>query len=137
MMYSPRRLSFGWVIVLCALGLAAGDCLAREGVVITKDGREFSGEVVKDDVEGVTLLISGIEMFLKRDEVDQVRYPKTVQEQYVERKAELSEDDADAWYRLVSWLFEMQAYPTARRELDQFTERYPNDSRAQRPHSNP
>lgn len=120
------------VLVLSVVVSLAGACWARQGVVTTKDGREFTGEVVKDDLSGVTLIISGIEMFLQREDIDRVVYPMTVEEQYAARRAELSEDDADAWYRLMSWLFESQAYTLARKELELFVKRHPGDSRAQR-----
>jgi tetratricopeptide (TPR) repeat protein len=90
--------------LLVGLLLLAGSlsALAEWGVVITKDGRELTGDIdVTDD--GVRIRQKGITQTIPQDNVDEVRFRPTVDEQYRQRAAALRPDDADGWYRLAEW----------------------------------
>jgi hypothetical protein len=115
--------------LLLALALTSSAWAQREAVVVTKDGRQFTGQVVADNENGVVLLISGIRTALKREDVQSVEYKKTIDEQYQERKAAIAADNVDERYNLARWLFEERAYGLALTELDQMATQFPNDTR--------
>ncbi len=105
---------------------------ARQVVITTTDGRDFTGDLVREEPLGVTIKISGIDVFLEREKISQIDYPLTLEEQFASRRAELDETDVNGWYSLAFWLFENKSYELARQELDQLLKHHPNDARVSR-----
>lgn len=97
--------------------------LARDAVVTTTDGRQFEGELISEDSETITLLISGIRTPLPRDEIRDIQYRMTVEDQYQQRLAELNPEDLFQRYELAKWLFDNKSYDLAKHELDEIKSR--------------
>lgn len=123
--------TFNWMMVLCYVGivlLTAEPMSASQAVVVTKQGETLRGQVVIDDSQQITLLISGIRRSVERRDIEQIEYIKTVAEEFQEKKAALQNDDVDGYYTLLNWLvFEMKQYELAKAELEDLEKRFPEN----------
>src|SRR5690606_36489297 len=54
---------------------------------------------------------------------------KSVAEQYAERRAQINDDDLDARYALIIWVYEQRDCDLARRELQAYAQDAPQDNR--------
>lgn len=103
--------------------------LARDVRVVRTEGATLEGELVSDDAAGVTLKISGISTFIKRETIKEVTYLPGVEDEYEKRRGAIKDDDADARYKLAIWLRDQKAYGLAKKELDDMAVRFPKDER--------
>ena len=127
-----KNIAVAALCVLLLAGAAAQRGWARQVTVTTTAGQTFTGELVEENADGVTLKIEGVTVSVARADTADVKYGLTIREQYTQRRAELDEQDADAWYRLAYWLFENKAYDLALDELKRMGQRYPDDARISR-----
>jgi hypothetical protein len=110
--------------------MLATDALARRAVVTTTDGRKIEGELLSEDDQGVTLEISGIKLPIPRDQIQDVQYKASVEEEYKARRARLADNDLSGRYDLAFWLYnDMKAYELALRELEDLAKQFPNEER--------
>jgi hypothetical protein len=105
----------------------ATSVLARRAVVTTADGRQLEGEVLSDNDEGVTLEIAGIRTPIARDQVKDVQYKASVEDEFKTRRAAIKDDDATARYELAYWLYQQKRYDLAAQELADMAKRFPDD----------
>ena len=122
--------------------LSAGPSVAREAIVVLKDGRQLRGEVLKEDDSGITLQIAGLPFPVKAEDIREKQYVLSVEEQYGQKKAQLEDKDLEGRYKLVTWLYETwQAQDTdtalklADKELGELVELFPDDGRVTRFHA--
>lgn len=101
----------------------------RQATVKVKDGRTVTGLLVGEDDKAITLEISGIRTPIQRDQIESVEYLKSVDEEYAARRAQLAENDLDGRYDLALWLYQREAYDLSMKELEDLTQRFPDDGR--------
>ncbi len=109
------------MVLLAALSillLVAADVFARQGTVVKRDGRRFTGEVVEDTADRVVLNIRGVRLTFERSEIASFEYLKSPEEEYRERRARLEDDDYKGRFDLANWLYSQQHYALAKQELD-------------------
>ncbi len=98
----------------------------RQAVVTLNTGRQLKGEVVDDGADSITLRISGINTKIKRTDIKSVKFLKTTDEEYKERRAKVDDDDVDGRYEIARWLFDQKAYTLALKELNELTKISPD-----------
>lgn len=125
----------GTVAAACLVAMAtlvAPAGLAAVAVVVTNSGQTLEGEVVAETPEQITLRIAGIDTPIKRDQISELTFKQTVQEEYAERRAKIADDDLDSRYALAYWLFENKAYDMALSELRPLERIAPDSERVTR-----
>ena len=105
---------------------------AVEAIVITTEGYTFEGSVVSEDRDTVILMISDVKTPILRSKIRSIQYKQSIEEQYTQRRSQLSEEDIDGRYILAYWLFEKKAYPIALKELENLLITFPDDTRITR-----
>ncbi|MCC7203995.1 MAG: hypothetical protein IT441_02865 [Phycisphaeraceae bacterium] len=99
------------------------DAIARQATITTHDGRVLEGEVIAQDDQQVTLRIAGLDTSIARADISQITFIASLEEQYHQRRSELTDDDLAGRYRLALWLFDNKLYDQAEHELDALKER--------------
>jgi len=126
-----RRLSFLTAIVIASLLAASSAWAARDAVITLKDGRTVKGEVVEENDDAVTLLISGIKTPYARDLIKSIEFTKTTEEEYAERRAKVADDAIGDRFQLARWLYDRKAYGLAKKEIDDLAKRDPKNDQVQ------
>jgi hypothetical protein len=119
----PRRLLASLVVVLFA-----AVALAAPGVVRTKTGQSFVGEIRERD-DAVTVTVRGIDTILPRDQVESIEYG-TFEELFEKRLAALAPDDVAGRIALGRQAFDEREYLLAARVLELAMEIDPNSAQA-------
>lgn len=120
---------FGFWMACLVVAVFAGDALAREAVVVTKDGKRYEGELLREENDRVVLEIAGISTPILRSDIQTFDIKKSIEEQYEERRAELADDDLDGRYSLAYFLFENDALELAEKELRQLRQLAPESEK--------
>ena len=130
-MRCTRRLVRAVVFIFAALCLfSPSDAEGRRALVTLKaDGQQIEGELLGESDDDVTLLIAGIKRIIPRANIADMKVPKTVAEEFKERRAKLDSKDIDGRYQLARWLYEKKAYRLANDELTRLREKFPKDDR--------
>lgn len=118
--------------VLCLAAAA----FARDATVILQDGRQLTGQVIAETDASITLRISGIDTPIAKDQLRDIKYMATVEEEFRQRRATLKDDDLEGRYRLTQWLYEAwnrdqsdKTYELLSTELSGLGDQFPNDQR--------
>ena len=114
---SHYRQRFVWLSIWIVVASSGVTSWAGQAVVTTTDGRQFVGEVVSEDDEAITLLISGIRTPIPRLDIQEIQFAQTIEDQYQQRRTELESSDWGGHYQLAKWLFDNQEYLLAQKEL--------------------
>ncbi len=117
------------VLLLLALALCAPGVDARDATVRTKDGAEFTGELVTQNDKVVVLRISGIETPIPRDKVAELELQPTAQEVFDEVRPTLEDSDLVARLDLANRVYRMGDLELARRELADLARLFPGEPR--------
>ena len=131
-MQSRHRRATCWLAWLFILALLTGPALAKQAVVVTKEGRRFEGELVEQTGERIVLQISGIKTTIDRENVESFEVQPGIEQIYEQRRAELEDDDLDGRYALAYDMYDRGAYDLALQEINALLERFPNADRVQR-----
>ncbi len=99
----------------------------REAVVFLRDGHSYTGILVDRTEEHVVLRIAGINATFKTDQVDRVKVMPSIEDQYVEMRKAVDNQDVEQLLRLVDWLCARQQLDMAAQELDTLNERVPDN----------
>jgi len=108
-----RRLALGSTVVLA---LAAGVFAARPGLVVTRDGNTFEGEVTEREND-VVVNSRGIDTVLPRESVASIDYTPYA-ERFDKQLAALGPQDIDGRLVLARQAFERREYELAQRAVD-------------------
>ncbi len=123
-----------WIVRASLCGalacLSASVLLAKPGIVKTRDGRTFEGDVT-EKTDGVVVTLRGIPTTIARDNIDSVQYTGSIEDQYKQKLAALPKTaSAKDHLELARWLFDAKAYDLARKEADTALQLDPNDTEA-------
>ena len=120
-----------WLGLLIAvlLYMPVAKVLASEAVVTTYDDRTLTGELVSQDENTVTLLISGIKTPIPRQSIKSIEIKDAPPEQYRKLRADLDDDDLDGRYRLAYQMYEKKWYELAMVELQSMRRDFPDSDK--------
>lgn len=119
--------------VLCgcaAVLLLAALLPAKPGVVKTRDGQSYEGDV-KENGTTVSVTTRKIPIVIQRADVESIEYLGTFDEQYAQRMAKLDPSDAAGRIAIGRWAFDQGHYPQAREALESALALEPNSRDAQ------
>jgi hypothetical protein len=122
-----------WRLVgfVAAVGLSASVLLAKPGVITTKDGRTFEGDVDEHDAETVIVTIHGGQTKFARADVTKIEYHDSALDQFNARLAKLEAKDVQGRIDLARWAFDQQQYDLSRQALEQAVAIDPKNKEAQ------
>ncbi|HEV2293949.1 MAG TPA: hypothetical protein VGR35_08835 [Tepidisphaeraceae bacterium] len=107
--------------VLCGcallLLLVAAPLLAKPGVVKTRDGQSYEGDVTESGAT-VTVKTRNVPIVIQRTDVESIEYLGTLDEQYAQRMARLDPSDANGRVTVARWAFDQGRYDLARDALE-------------------
>jgi small nuclear ribonucleoprotein (snRNP)-like protein len=98
-----RRWMLGFVVV----GLLASALLAKQGIVVTRDGDKFTGDVTETD-KFVTVTLHGVQTTIDKRNVANIEYTKTIDDQFNDRRTKLANDDVKGRIDLANWASQNQ-----------------------------
>src|SRR6478752_3483373 len=123
-----RRLCVAGVVGMLLI-LASGWALAKQGVVKTRDGQTYEGEITE---KSGTIIINrnGIETRVTQNNVASLTYPEDFDKQFGERLAQLDKKDSAGRIKLAREAFDNGRYTLARDVLEEVLTIDPNNSDA-------
>src|SRR2546430_1333633 len=124
-----RRWVVGVLAGFVVLGVIVTFAPAKPGVVVTKDGRKFEGEISEKDSQ-VVVSIRGVDMTLAREDVTSITYPEAFNKEFADRMAKLDKNDVAGRIALARWAFDRRQYGKAREALDSAIALDPNNREA-------
>ncbi len=89
----------------------------QPGVVIMRDGMEYHGIILADEVDFVQVQVEGIKQMLPRANVLRTVLTLTPRQTYEKARAEIKPDQYSDRFKLCRYLFEHKMYPECREEL--------------------
>jgi hypothetical protein len=89
----------------------------QPGTVVLRSGHRRYGTILKDDFDGVTMHIKGIDAFLPRSSVSHVLLQPELAARYAKLKKELDPRDLQQHLRIAQWLLDERRYDWAHEEL--------------------
>ena len=115
----------------CVIGglavlLVATALWARNGVVKTRDGQTFAGDV-SDDEDRIVVERKGIKVTIERQRIESISFADSIEESYRRKLARLTRYDVPGRVELAKWLFENKAYDLAADVLDDAREIQPHN----------
>ena len=121
-----NRISCLFVIALMTASLATPIAFARRAEVTKTDGTTIIGEVVEETDKSIVLKIAGIDTTIGRNLIKGVKFLKTVEETYQEKRDALKDSDSEGRYKLAQEMFDEKAYHLALKELDSLIGSFPD-----------
>lgn len=126
----PRCLFYClFACVFSLMVVATAAAADRSAVVTLNTGRQLEGAVVNESLDTITILISGINTKIKRTDIRSVKFLKTTDEEYKERRAKIADSDVDSRYTLARWLYDKKSYTLALKELNELAKLSPDEDR--------
>jgi hypothetical protein len=119
------------IVGFIAVGLFSSVLLAKPGVVTTKDGRTYEGDVQEKDNQSVVVNIHGGETRLDRESISKIEYHDNALDQFNDRLAKLDGKDVDGRIKLARWAFDQEQYDLSRQALEQALGIDPKNKEAQ------
>ncbi len=117
-----------WLVVL---GLSATVSFARPGVVKTRDGQTYDGDIDDKDPDALLVTVKGIKTRIERSRIASVQYPTgTPAQGFADRLAKLGPRDVAGRMALAREAFNAHDYATARTAVDQALAIDPNNADA-------
>src|SRR5215212_5926074 len=115
------------VLLLSFTLMVAGSAWAKNGVVTTKDGKSFEGEVTEKG-EVVTIIMKGnIPVKMNRANVADITYVASNKDQFDQRMAKLGKNDSNGRVELAKWALDKKEYDLALDALDSAIAINPNN----------
>jgi hypothetical protein len=103
--------AFGCAVLVLLLFTAHAS--AKPGVVKTRDGQTYEGDV-KEDGTIVTVTTRRVPLTIQRADVESIEYLGTIDEQYAQRMGKLTEKDVNGRIDVARWAFDEGRYDLAR-----------------------
>jgi hypothetical protein len=112
------------------LAAAASLLVAKPGVVKTRDGTTFQGDVTSDDTSVYITSKSGIQTKLDKRNVASIEDADSAAEQFGKQLSQLAPNDVDGRIKLARWAYDNRQYTDARAALDSALKIDPNNRAA-------
>lgn len=114
--------------VLCGcavLLLLVTQLWAKPGVVTTRDGQTYEGDVTEEGT-AVTVKSRNVPIVIQRADIESIEYLGTLDEQYAQRMARLDATDVNGRVAVARWAFDQGRYDLARDALESALTLEPN-----------
>lgn len=118
-----------WILVAAAGAMMTANLFAKQGVVTTKDGHRYEGDVT-EKADSIVVVISGVQTVIDRGNVATLAYSDAFEKQYADRLAKLAPDDVPGRIALARWAFDQKHYDKARDACDSALTIDPNNKEA-------
>ena len=119
------------VVVLLLCGLSAGVAFAKPGVVKTRDGQTYSGEIDETNPETITVTSSAnIPTAIPRNRVASMEYSADFEKKFRDRLSKLPPTDAPGRLKLAREAYENRQYVLAREAAEDARRIDPNNGEA-------
>ena len=92
---------------LCSL-LLASVCSAQPGIVKTRDGQTFEGEIT-ETADQVIIERKGIKVTVEKSDIRSISYSNSVEQEYQRRLARLTAYDVRGRLELAQYVFQNKA----------------------------
>jgi hypothetical protein len=115
-------------LMLCVLTASAA--LAKQGVVKTKNGQTYEGDVEEKSDGSVVVTIKGIQTKMARSDVSSVSYPEDYDKQLADKRAKLDKADVKGRIALARDAFNNKRYTECRDILEEALVIDPNNTEA-------
>ncbi len=116
-----------WIAAI--IFMLTGDLLADRGVVVTKSGETYDGDVHEDD-QNVTIRIRGIDTVVPRSNVSSIKYHADYDVEFAERLGKLDATDIKGRIALAREAFDQRRYDLAREATHDALRIEPNNREA-------
>ena len=121
----------GVVVVLLCCGLCASVAFAKPGVVKTRDGQTYSGEIDEGNAEQVTVTSSAnIPTAIPRNRVATIEYAEDFEKKFRERVSKLAPNDVPGRLKLAREAYDNRQYVLARDTAEDARRIDPNNAEA-------
>jgi thioredoxin-like negative regulator of GroEL len=118
-----------WLLLIG--GLTATFAFAKPGVVKTRDGKTYDGEVNDSDPDTVVVTVRGIPTRIARNRIASIDYGGAdYQKQFAEKMAKLGPNDVEGRLALAKDAFNQKQYPLARQAAESARMIDPNNADA-------
>lgn len=119
-----------WLIAVAAAGwIIAGVVMARQGIVVTRDGTKYQGDITEKS-DSINVTIHDVETSLPRSQVDSITYTDSFDTEFANRMAKLGPKDVDGRLQVARWALDQQQYSKAREAVDSAQQIDPNSREA-------
>jgi hypothetical protein len=118
-----------WLLGSLGVCLFSSTLLAKPGIVHTKNGQTFQGDVDEKE-DKVVIDIKGIRTTIDRANIDSIQYTKGVEEDYRARLAKLDAQDVKGRIELAHWAVDQGQYRLAQDALEKALAIDPNNKDA-------
>jgi hypothetical protein len=116
----------GACLVVALIGVFGASVRAKTGVVTTKDGQRFEGDVSETDRD-IVVDIHGVKTVIPRENLASLNYPASPEQQFQDRLNALDPKDVRGRIDLAKWAIDQRQYDQARTALDQAQALDPNN----------
>ncbi len=124
---NQRVLYFTLTLLLCV----ASAVHAKVGIVKTREGNTYEGDINDTDAKSVTVTMRGIPTTIERGRIISITYPQqNFAQQFAARKARLAPNDAQGRLALAREAFAQREYALARDAVDESLQIDPNNADA-------
>ncbi len=96
-----------WLVSGVMVGMLASGLLAKPGIVHTKDGASFQGDIT-EDAKYVKIVIGKIQTQVDKRNVAKIEYTASLEDQLAEREKKLAPNDVKGRIELGKWASENQ-----------------------------
>src|SRR3954468_19646273 len=110
--------------------LAGAGAWAKNGVVTTRDGQRYEGDVAEKGDNLVVTVKGGIPVTVQKDNIDAVEYADSTKAQFDQRLAKLDKKDSKGHVDLARWAIDKRESSLALDALDGALEANPNNEEA-------
>jgi len=103
--------------VICVLALTSM-LAARQGVVKTKEGQTFAGDITDDpDSDSVSIVIHGVITTVVRSSIASISYSGNFEQEFQQRLGKLAAGDLQGHIDLARWALDNKQYELARQAI--------------------
>src|SRR5687768_10763435 len=119
------------VMVLLLCGLSAATVFAKPGMVKTRDGQTYSGEIDESNPETITVKsASGIPTAVPRNRIATIEYSEDFEKKFRDRLSKLPPQEIPGRLKLAREAYENRQYVLAREAAEQARQIDPNNAEA-------
>jgi tetratricopeptide (TPR) repeat protein len=126
-MHMTRLAGLGLLVILLVIG---GSALARQGVLKTRNGQTYEGDI-EEKSDGAVITTKGIQTRVPKANIDSITYEKK-DPQFQQRLDKLDKNDVNGRVKLAREAFDAGEYIFARDALEQALTIDPNNAEADR-----
>jgi len=106
-----------WMLVAAVGAMMSATLFGKPGVVTTRDGQRFEGEITEKP-DAIVVNIRGVDTVINRENVANLMYSDSFDKEFADRLAKLAPNDIAGRIALARWSFDQKRYDKARDACD-------------------